>query len=167
MKLRSHRSARLPGALVLAVPAFAALVGLPSPVSGQGYTVEDWLTVSTVGEYVWAPDGSAIYFTSNAAPTGTAAVFRVDPDGGAPVLLSRTPYDTLGQEVPRAFTAADYAVVQQNTRGRFASEGTDEVFDDDGWREEGLALSEDIARERLETVVRCARRSKSEREPKR
>jgi len=91
MKLRSHRSARLPGALVFAVPAFAALVGLPSPVSGQGYTVEDWLTVSTVGEYVWAPDGTAIYFTSNAAPTGTAAVFRVDPDGGAPVLLSRTP----------------------------------------------------------------------------
>ena len=68
-----------------------ALVAWAAPVSSQSYTMEDWLTVSTVGSYVWAPDGASFYYTSNAAPTGTAAVFQVDPDGGSPRLLSETP----------------------------------------------------------------------------
>ncbi|MDX1646950.1 MAG: prolyl oligopeptidase family serine peptidase [Longimicrobiales bacterium] len=63
----------------------------PAAASAQPYTVDDWMTVSDVDEYVWAPDGSAVYFTSNAAPSGTYAIYRVDPDGGEPTLLTRTP----------------------------------------------------------------------------
>ncbi|RMG43504.1 MAG: CocE/NonD family hydrolase [Acidobacteria bacterium] len=51
-----------------------------------------------------------------------------------PTLLQRTPYQR-PDAPPRRFVAADYAVVIQNTRGRFESEGVDDVFDDDGWLE--------------------------------
>jgi dipeptidyl aminopeptidase/acylaminoacyl peptidase len=71
--------------------ATAASLVMAQAVVAQTYSIDDWLTVSAVGDYVWAPDGSALYFTSNAAPTGTAAIFRVGADGGAPELLSRTP----------------------------------------------------------------------------
>lgn len=71
---------------VLAVALFSSV-----PAAAQTYTVDDWMTVSSVGDYVWAPDGSAVYYTSNAAPTGTAAVFRIDAGGGEPILVSRTP----------------------------------------------------------------------------
>jgi dipeptidyl aminopeptidase/acylaminoacyl peptidase len=79
-------------AVALSVPT-AALVALsvPAPVRAQTYTVVDWLTVSDVSSYLWSPDGSTIYFTSNAAPTGTDAIFRVEADGGDPELLSHTP----------------------------------------------------------------------------
>lgn len=98
----SRRLVRWPATSVSAAPtllslpallagALALLLGLPGAATAQSYTVDDWMTVSDVDEYVWAPDGSAIYYTSNAAPSGTYAVFRVDPDGGEPELLSRTP----------------------------------------------------------------------------
>jgi dipeptidyl aminopeptidase/acylaminoacyl peptidase len=80
-----------PIASVALAVAVACQVAPSTLASAQSYTIDDWLTVSTVGEYVWAPDGSAIYYTSNAGPSGTAAVFRIDPEGGAPELLSRTP----------------------------------------------------------------------------
>ncbi|GEM_PF-216383 len=50
-----------------------------------------------------------------------------------PVLLQRLPYSR--GTPPRSFTSADYAVVIQNTRGRYDSEGVNNVFDDDGWLE--------------------------------
>lgn len=78
-----------PGLTVAAAVSILALSA--GRLLAQTYTVDDWLTVSTVGEYVWAPDGSAIYYTSNAAPTGTAAIFRTGPEGGRTELLSRTP----------------------------------------------------------------------------
>ena len=52
-----------------------------------------------------------------------------------PTLLNRTPYPTLGIAPPRDFAQSGYVVIQQNTRGRFGSEGVDDVFDDDGWLE--------------------------------
>jgi hypothetical protein len=50
-----------------------------------------------------------------------------------PVVLRRTPYK-LGNPASQ-FIEADYVWVEQNTRGRFDSEGEDDVFDDDGWLE--------------------------------
>ena len=81
--------ARPCGFRLLAVLSALLLAG-PAQLLAQEYTLDDWLTVSTVGEYVWAPDGSSIYYTSNAAPTGTAAIFRIDASGGVPKLLSQT-----------------------------------------------------------------------------
>lgn len=70
-----------------------ALVGVASAtaVDAQTYTVDDWMTVSEVGSFLWSPDGRALYYTSNAAPTGADAVFRIDAGGGTPRLLSSTP----------------------------------------------------------------------------
>jgi dipeptidyl aminopeptidase/acylaminoacyl peptidase len=62
-----------------------------APVAAQTYTVDDWLTVSEVSSFVWSQDGRFLYFTSDAAPTGTDAIFRVPAAGGEPELLSRTP----------------------------------------------------------------------------
>lgn len=75
----------------LVVPLVLALGVIPDVASAQTYTIDDWMTVSSVDGYVWAPDGTSIYYTSNAAPSGTAAVFRIDTGGGTPRLLSRTP----------------------------------------------------------------------------
>ena len=70
-------------------PILALFLLAPRAATAQSYTVDDWMTVSDVDEYVWAPDGSAVYYTSNAAPSGTHAVYRVDPEGGEPRLLTR------------------------------------------------------------------------------
>jgi dipeptidyl aminopeptidase/acylaminoacyl peptidase len=61
------------------------------PLAAQEYTIDDWLTVSAVSSFVWSPDGRSLYYTSNAAPTGTDAIFSVSADGGEPELVSRTP----------------------------------------------------------------------------
>jgi dipeptidyl aminopeptidase/acylaminoacyl peptidase len=98
-------------ASVVGALALLFLVGTQSPASGQSYTIDDWLTVSTVGDYVWAPDGSTIYYTSNAAPTGTAAVFRVDAGGGTPVLLSRTPEGERPEPVQQLAISPDGAML--------------------------------------------------------
>ena len=62
-----------------------------APVAAQAYTVDDWLTVSEVSSFAWSPDGRWLYYTSDAAPTGTDAIFRVPSAGDEPALLSRTP----------------------------------------------------------------------------
>jgi hypothetical protein len=50
-----------------------------------------------------------------------------------PVVLQRSPYEPAGPA--RFLVEADFVFVLQNTRGRFGSEGVDDVFDDDGWLE--------------------------------
>lgn len=58
--------------------------------------------------------------------------------GPFPVILVRTPYDKnkIGPELARAVCRRNYALVAQDMRGRFASEGTDAlVFHNDGWNE--------------------------------
>lgn len=67
------------------------LLGWTEEGRTQQYTVDDWMTVSSVGDYVWSPDGTVMYYTSNAAPSGTASVYRVSAAGGEPALLSRVP----------------------------------------------------------------------------
>ncbi len=66
----------------VAVVGLAVMVTAASPriLSGQSYTLDDWMTVSSVGSFLWSPEGRFIYFTSNAAPSGTREIFRI-PSG--------------------------------------------------------------------------------------
>ncbi len=63
-----------------------------------------------------------------------ADVFRPEPEGRYPVLLSRTPYDKTSNGVsygwmqPIRPASEGYVVVVQDVRGRFASEGTFKPF---------------------------------------
>ena len=85
----------------------SALFLCAAPLAAQPYTVDDWLTVSEVDEYLWSPDGRFLYYTSNAAPGGTAAVFRVEADGGTPRLLSQTPEGVRPEPVQQLTISAD------------------------------------------------------------
>ncbi len=54
------------------------------------YSIDDLLTVTTVRDFLWAPDGRHLYYVSDAGDTGTWEIFRVPTAGGAPQQLSRT-----------------------------------------------------------------------------
>lgn len=60
-------------------------------------------------------------------------VVHPEGDGPWPTLLYRTPYLELGGSSFADWVDKGYAVVAQNTRGRYASEGDDVAFAADGW----------------------------------
>src|SRR5438093_9937087 len=67
-----------------------------------------------------------------------ANVFLPKGEGPFPVLLERTPYDKENSPemqvgAPPFFASHGYAVVMQDVRGRFKSEGEFIPFHDDGW----------------------------------
>ena len=88
------------------------------------------------------PESTAITVQSNVAVpmrdgiTLYADIYRPEGPGPFPVLLQRTPYD---KGAPLSMTALDplksarngYAVMIQDTRGRYASEGEFYCFRDD------------------------------------
>ena len=59
------------------------------PLMASGYSLDDWLSVSSVDSFSWAPDGSAIYYTTNAAASGTTQIFRLELQGGTTTQLTR------------------------------------------------------------------------------
>ncbi len=61
-------------------------------------------------------------------------VYLPEGPGPFPVLLYRTPYNK-NTDNPGGRARRGYAVVAQDTRGRFSSEGKDQVFLTDGWCE--------------------------------
>lgn len=64
-------------------------------------------------------------------------VYRPAGDGGFPTIMLRTPYNKDGGAAIGAEGAKrGYAVVIQDTRGRFASQGRAIPFDGDGWWED-------------------------------
>lgn len=79
-----------------------------------------------------------------AVPMRDGTVLRADvylPAGGGrwPTLLERTPYSKdssseIQTGAPQYFASRGYAVMIQDTRGRFKSDGTFRPFHDDGWR---------------------------------
>ncbi len=78
------------GAFALLMSGVIAL-SVPLPAVAQQYSLDDWMTVSEVGEFQWAPDGRDLYFTSNAAPSGTMEVFKISARGGNPQQLTSPP----------------------------------------------------------------------------
>src|SRR5690606_18710337 len=68
----------------------------------------------------------------------SADLYLPEGDGPFPVLVERTPYgkgnsSEVSAGAPAYFAARGYAVVIQDVRGRFASEGKFVPFHDDGW----------------------------------
>jgi predicted acyl esterase len=79
-------------------------------------------TAQQISTFVSAPDGTQLA-TDVYLPVGSSPW---------PVVLVRTPYGKDGHLTDCiAFSLSGYACVVQDTRGRFASEGTDTVFRDD------------------------------------
>lgn len=60
-----------------------------APLSAQEYTLDDWMTVSSVGSFHFSPDGSSIYFTRPSQQSGVAEIYRMPAEGGEPVQLSQ------------------------------------------------------------------------------
>lgn len=46
------------------------------------YSLDEWMTMSSVGSFIWSPNGSHIFYTSDAADTGTDEIFRLDVRSG-------------------------------------------------------------------------------------
>lgn len=61
-------------------------------------------------------------------------VYLPPGEGPFPVVLARTPYNKDGaQGLAQSFVSRGYALVVQDTRGRYASEGENRAFEADGW----------------------------------
>lgn len=61
-------------------------------------------------------------------------IYLPDGEGPFPVILLRSPYDRdLGEGIAQEAVRRGYAIVIQNTRGRFGSEGDNLPFETDGW----------------------------------
>ncbi|NNE38157.1 MAG: S9 family peptidase, partial [Gammaproteobacteria bacterium] len=58
------------------------IVTVPDTIQAQDYDLDDWMTISSVDMFEWSPDGQFLYYTSNAAPSGTYNIFRVKSEGG-------------------------------------------------------------------------------------
>ena len=80
------------GPLASGVLAAVLVATNAQPTLAQQHTLDDWMTVSSVSSFEWSPDGRFFYYTSNAASSGTADIFRIPTTGGDPVRL--------GQDVP-------------------------------------------------------------------
>ncbi len=81
----SHRNVSPRRALQAAVCAAVLSSGAFEFVDAQ--SLDDWMTVSRVGEFIWSADGAALYYTSNVHDSGTSAIFRVGADGSSPTEL--------------------------------------------------------------------------------
>lgn len=67
--------------------AFPLLVAFTSRLDAQGdYTLDDWVSVASVSSF--ASDGSAIYYTSDDAESGTTQILRVSTIGSEPDRMS-------------------------------------------------------------------------------
>lgn len=69
----------------------AMSVGAGAQSQSATYSLDDWMTVTSVSAYVLSPDGRFIYYTSDAGSSGTTEIFWVSVEGGEPVQLSTNP----------------------------------------------------------------------------
>lgn len=61
-------------------------------------------------------------------------IYLPEGEGSFPVILLRSPYDRkIGEGIAQEAVRRGYAMVIQNTRGRFGSEGENLPFEADGW----------------------------------
>jgi len=97
---------------LVSTAAALALGAILAPGAGaQRASIDDLMTITSVREFVWAPDGRYIYYTSDAGDTGTWEVFRIPAAGGQPTQLTRN-------VVPAnaAFPVANRAEPKENLR---------------------------------------------------
>ena len=87
---RPHRRSRAPRRRFHATAAVLIVLAGAVP-RGHAQSIDDWLTVSRVGEFAWSVDGEHIFYTSNADASGTRAIFRVGSDGSGPERLGWPP----------------------------------------------------------------------------
>ncbi|MDE2944883.1 MAG: prolyl oligopeptidase family serine peptidase [Gemmatimonadota bacterium] len=75
-----------------ATAAVLLLLACAVPQS-HAQSLDDWLSVSRVGEFAWSVDGEHIFYTSNDDESGTRAIFRVRSDGSGAERLGWPPTD--------------------------------------------------------------------------
>lgn len=85
-----HRRIRATRRLLSMPLAFAGLIP-PAAIAASVQSLDDWLTISRVGEFAWSVDGAHIFYTSNADESGTRAIFRVGSNGSDPERLGWPP----------------------------------------------------------------------------
>ena len=76
-----------PVSKLLILPALAWILFTIQTVHAQEYSLDDWMTISSVDSFVWSQDSRYFYYISNAAPSGTADIFRITAEGNNPVRL--------------------------------------------------------------------------------
>ena len=81
---------------ILTLAAVAAMtIAAPAVPAGQqrraAYTLDDWMTMTSVGSFNWSPDGATIYYTSDAGDSGTDEIFKIAVAGGKPIQISTNP----------------------------------------------------------------------------
>ncbi|MGI9148021.1 MAG: CocE/NonD family hydrolase [Chloroflexota bacterium] len=117
-----RRTMRLPRLLVLIL---ATLVGVSSSRVAQAQTA----STTTVDHNTMVAMRDGIRLATD--------VYRPTGPGTYPVILTRTPYDKTGSKDDGNFFAQNgYVYVAQDTRGRYASEGTFDIYvqdDTDGF----------------------------------
>ena len=64
------------------------VAGVRAQQGASRYSLDDWMTVTSVSSFVLSPDGRTIYYTSDAGTSGTTEIFRVAVEGGAPLQLT-------------------------------------------------------------------------------
>src|SRR6266545_1678488 len=87
--MRTKTSVQKVVAVAMTVAAVTVVAG--SQQRRAPYTLDDWMTVTSVGSFVWSPDGTQIYYTSDAGDSGTDEIFRIPVSGGQPTQVSRNP----------------------------------------------------------------------------
>ncbi|MXX68144.1 MAG: hypothetical protein F4Y74_04205 [Gemmatimonadales bacterium] len=70
-----HRRTRATRRL-LHMLAFAGRIP-PTAAATSAQSIEDWLSVSRVGEFAWSVDGAHIFYTSNDDESGTHILERM------------------------------------------------------------------------------------------
>ncbi len=120
LRLRLHR---LTGCF-----AIALLIAALSPAAAQQQSAPQYQVITEHNVMVPMADGTRLAMD----------VYRPDAPGKFPALVERTPYDkTKSSEIQVGahtfFAERGYVFLVQDTRGRFASEGTFYPFLDDGW----------------------------------
>ena len=78
-----------------------------SILSQPTYSLDDWMSVSAVTSFAWSPDGTYIYYTSNASSSGTTEIFRVRSEGGEPTQLTVNPAGRRPEPKQRIVLSAD------------------------------------------------------------
>jgi dipeptidyl aminopeptidase/acylaminoacyl peptidase len=74
---------QLPSNVFAAAAVSLTLCLTADPMAGQArYTIDDLMTVTSVSEFVWSPDGAGIYYLSDAGDTGTREIFYIGRAGG-------------------------------------------------------------------------------------